>query len=60
LELQSKNEHWDRYVNCDNLPRVQEPPELRRFLAEIQHVEELNEQAVVNWSLSDLVCFDSQ
>lgn len=52
LKLQSKHEHWDRYVSCDNLPRVQEPPELRRFLAKIQHVEELNEHAVVNWALS--------
>ncbi|KAM8710810.1 hypothetical protein ACLKA7_017443 [Drosophila subpalustris] len=52
VKLQSINEHWNRYVNCDGLPRVQEPPELRRFLAEILHVEDLDEKAVVNWALS--------
>lgn len=52
MKLQSINEYWNRYVNCDGLPRVQEPPELRRFLAEILHFEDLDEKAVVNWALS--------
>ncbi|KAH8366120.1 hypothetical protein KR093_009328 [Drosophila rubida] len=51
-KLHSIKEHWDRYVNCDGLPRVNDPPDLRQFIAELRHIEWEDELAVIDWSLS--------
>ncbi|XP_062128698.1 uncharacterized protein LOC133840721 isoform X1 [Drosophila sulfurigaster albostrigata] len=52
VKLQRKQEHWNRYANCDGLPRAHNPPELRSFIAEIRHTEWRDEMSVVNWALS--------
>ncbi|KAH8302761.1 hypothetical protein KR044_010649, partial [Drosophila immigrans] len=52
LRQQRKNEKWDRYVRCDGLPRVDDPPDLRRFIAEIRDTERMEERTVVDWALS--------
>ncbi|XP_030385000.1 uncharacterized protein LOC115632131 isoform X2 [Scaptodrosophila lebanonensis] len=53
LELeQIREKHWNHYVRCDGLPHPQYPPDIRRFIEEIRHFENINRHDVVDWTLS--------
>ncbi|EDW68637.2 uncharacterized protein [Drosophila virilis] len=52
LVEQSHSTHWNRYLACDGLPRVQYPPEIRSMIAEMRHFEAKHVESVVNWALS--------
>ncbi|XP_064542155.1 uncharacterized protein LOC135431132 [Drosophila montana] len=52
LVEQSHATHWNRYMDCDGLPRVQYPPEIRCMIAEMRHFETKDVESVVNWALS--------
>ncbi|XP_023161222.2 uncharacterized protein LOC111592963 isoform X2 [Drosophila hydei] len=58
---QSKEQAWQRYVDCDGLPRVSVPAEIRTMLSELRHYEALESRSTVNWELSvDERCVLSQ
>lgn len=58
---QSKEQAWQRYVDCDGLPRVSVPAEMRTMLSELRHYEALESRSTVNWELSvDERCVLSQ
>ncbi|ALC44488.1 CG12983, partial [Drosophila busckii] len=52
LEQQSKAEHWKRYLDCDGLPRVASPPEIRTFLEQVRHECQVDVNHTVNWELA--------
>ncbi|KAH8395233.1 hypothetical protein KR222_003178, partial [Zaprionus bogoriensis] len=52
LQRQAEEEKWARYMECDKMPRVTHPSDLRTFIAEIEHFEDQDVHKVVDWSLS--------
>ncbi|XP_002012193.3 uncharacterized protein LOC6586582 isoform X1 [Drosophila mojavensis] len=58
---QSKALAWKRYIDCDGLPRVSDPPDIRKMIAELNYFEELETKSTVNWELAvDERCVLSQ
>lgn len=51
-QRQTEEESWNLYMDCDKLPDVHYPPEMRTFLAEIRDIEARNVDNVVRWTLS--------
>ncbi|TDG45500.1 hypothetical protein AWZ03_008123 [Drosophila navojoa] len=49
---QSKALAWKRYIDCDGLPRVSDPPDIRKMIAELNHFEELETTSTVSWELA--------
>lgn len=51
-QRQADEESWNLYMDCDKLPNVHHPPEMRTFLAEIRDIEARDVDNVVRWTLS--------
>ncbi|XP_022222311.2 uncharacterized protein LOC111074002 [Drosophila obscura] len=48
----TRQEHWDDYVRCDELPRPFNPSEIRSFIARERHYENLEADKSIDWTLS--------
>ncbi|KAH8295796.1 hypothetical protein KR018_009165 [Drosophila ironensis] len=47
-----KQDSWERYLQCNNLPNPDDPVQARTLLAKIRHFEEVEVNNAIDWKLS--------